>query len=222
MYAKYQTIAVRLQHDIDANVYVDRLPSERALARKYGTTITTLRRAQSLLVDQGLLVKRQPQGTFITSPERHLIRVSMLTSMLSAEVRRLMLAEFKSALPDLDLQLHLRSDSNVAVCECDLVGIGHLSPIPCQDLAVPFNRADLEDLPFTAYFEQAFNVYRQDDLYYALPVLFSPAMLLGNSNLLKSAGLGEEPRTWHAGLCAIFFLRKSNPSWGGTGWGCLF
>ncbi len=193
MYSKYQAIAARLQRDIDANVYVDRLPSERALTRKYGTTITTLRRAQSVLVDKGLLVKRQPQGTFITRPERRVIRVSMLTSLLSEAARQEMLDNFSGAFPDVDIQFHLRSDRQVAVSECDLVGIGHLAPVSCQELAVPFRRLDLEGLPFDAYFEPAFDVYRLDDLQYALPVLFSPILLLGNSDLLRVAGLGEEP-----------------------------
>lgn len=193
MYSKYQMIASRLERDIASGVYIDRLPSERALTRKYGTTITTLRRAQSVLVDKGLLVKRQPQGTFITRPERHLIRVSLLTSLLSEGVFEQVAENFAGAFPELDIQFHLRSDRHVAVSECDVVGIGHLAPVSCQELAVPFRRVDLEGLAADAYFEPAFDVYRVDDFYYALPVLFSPTLLLGNKNLLAAAGLGDDP-----------------------------
>ncbi len=48
------------------------LPTEEALMRTYGVARTTVRSAVQVLVDEGLVVRRQGKGTFIISPHvRH-------------------------------------------------------------------------------------------------------------------------------------------------------
>lgn len=47
----------------------DRLPSERSLSEMLGVNRLTLRRAFRLLAGEGLLLRRQGKGTFITQPK---------------------------------------------------------------------------------------------------------------------------------------------------------
>src|SRR4051812_17605892 len=44
----------------------DAIPAEAVLARSYGVALGTLRQALSLLVEDGLLDKRQGKGTFVS------------------------------------------------------------------------------------------------------------------------------------------------------------
>jgi GntR family transcriptional regulator len=65
----YQRIADELRAAITAGSIRpgDRIPSERELARRYGTTHMTVRQAVGLLKDEGLVVTRQGLGSFVGS-----------------------------------------------------------------------------------------------------------------------------------------------------------
>ena len=47
----------------------DRLPSERELSQMLGVNRMTLRRALELLESQGLLIRRQGDGTYVAEPK---------------------------------------------------------------------------------------------------------------------------------------------------------
>jgi GntR family transcriptional regulator len=59
-------IAVR----IETGVYVDRLPSERQLAKEFGVAYMTLRYSMHWLRDRDLVVTRQGRGTFVADATR--------------------------------------------------------------------------------------------------------------------------------------------------------
>ena len=63
----YQRIADELRAAITAGSIRpgDRIPSERELARRYGTTHMTVRQAVGLLKDEGLVITRQGLGSFV-------------------------------------------------------------------------------------------------------------------------------------------------------------
>jgi GntR family transcriptional regulator len=65
--AAYQRIADELRAAITAGSIRpgDRVPSERELARRYGTTHMTVRQAVGLLKDEGLVITRQGLGSFV-------------------------------------------------------------------------------------------------------------------------------------------------------------
>lgn len=56
-----QTILTRIR----TNTYVDKIPSERALAAEFGVDFKTANRAITMLVEQGTLIRKRGLGTFI-------------------------------------------------------------------------------------------------------------------------------------------------------------
>ncbi len=66
----YQRLAETLTSDIVDRVWRpgDRLPSEAELAKRYNVAPGTARQAVSLLVEDGLLDRRQGTGTFVRKP----------------------------------------------------------------------------------------------------------------------------------------------------------
>lgn len=62
-----------------------RLETEEKLARRYGVTRTTVRRAFAVLVRKGLVMKRQGRGTFVASAEN--VKRRMLSPVLIAPYR---------------------------------------------------------------------------------------------------------------------------------------
>jgi ABC-type glycerol-3-phosphate transport system substrate-binding protein len=53
---------------IEDNVYQDgqRIPTEVSLSKEFGTSVSTIRQAVTLLVNDGLLIKKQGKGTFVS------------------------------------------------------------------------------------------------------------------------------------------------------------
>lgn len=204
MRAKYEEIAERLRRDIDAGIHTNRLPSERDLAKTLGTTNNTLRKAQNLLIAEGRLIKRQPQGTFITEFKPPKINVSFLLPLFTSEVLADMLQRFRDQFPDVDLEFHSRSSGTASPGECDLIGVPSVSPIPHQTMAVPFSADAIGQLPLKNYFEPAFEIHRDQGLYYGLPILFSPLVMLGDRESWDSAGFDSDPYGLnHAALTAM-------------------
>lgn len=66
--AKYVVVRERLADRIGKLDAGDQLPSEAALCDEYGVSRITLRRAVEDLIGEGLLVREQGRGTFVTEP----------------------------------------------------------------------------------------------------------------------------------------------------------
>ncbi len=62
---KFAAIARRLWSDIERGRFADRLPPEPELAERYGVSRMTLRRAIAALVEDGFLLPKPGQGTFV-------------------------------------------------------------------------------------------------------------------------------------------------------------
>ncbi|HAI13731.1 MAG TPA: hypothetical protein DCM28_18640 [Phycisphaerales bacterium] len=71
---KYQQVKVKIESVIDQLSPGDKIPSERDLAKQYECNFLTVRKALSLLVDEGRIEKRTGAGTFITDPTANLAR----------------------------------------------------------------------------------------------------------------------------------------------------
>lgn len=68
MMPPYLRIADALRDDIRNLPIGERLPGEPALAARWGVARATVGKAVSKLVDEGLLVRRQGAGTFVSEP----------------------------------------------------------------------------------------------------------------------------------------------------------
>ena len=64
----YTQIREIIYHRILDSSYLvkQELPSEKLLAREFGVSISTIRQAVGLLVDYGLLARKQGKGTYVT------------------------------------------------------------------------------------------------------------------------------------------------------------
>lgn len=65
---KYHQVKNKIESVIDQLSPGDKIPSERDLAKQYGCNFLTVRKALSLLVDEGRIEKRTGAGTFVTDP----------------------------------------------------------------------------------------------------------------------------------------------------------
>ncbi|WP_328613273.1 winged helix-turn-helix domain-containing protein [Amycolatopsis sp. NBC_00355] len=65
--APYLQVAGRLRGALRAETYRqgDKLPPHQAIADEFGVSVGTVKRAYALLQDEGLIVTRQGQGTFV-------------------------------------------------------------------------------------------------------------------------------------------------------------
>ena len=64
----YSQVREILQKRIADGVYLqgDLIPSESELAQEFGTSISTIRQAISMLSADGALIKKQGRGTFVS------------------------------------------------------------------------------------------------------------------------------------------------------------
>jgi len=68
--APFAQLKQHLRDEIRKGRLSERIPAERELARAHGVAYMTVRRAVGELVDEGLLVRRPGQGTFVCPPGR--------------------------------------------------------------------------------------------------------------------------------------------------------
>ena len=85
---KYITLAEQLRHQIQDGQFAsgEQITSEPSLCEVYNLSRGTVRQAIQLLVDQGLLVRKQGLGTFVASPFEHSHHFSL--SSFDDEMRR--------------------------------------------------------------------------------------------------------------------------------------
>lgn len=83
---RYQAVLATLRVDCLSGAYVHRLPSEPDLAKTYGVSRTTIRKAIATLVDEGILEPRHGSGTFIRpgSDRRRTIGLLLAESVIAS------------------------------------------------------------------------------------------------------------------------------------------
>jgi multiple sugar transport system substrate-binding protein len=81
------------------------IPSEQKLAADFGTSISTVRQALSILVSDGYLVKKQGKGTFVSEKK---IRISFLSwigeSKQGGEIIKELIASFERKYPSISIE----------------------------------------------------------------------------------------------------------------------
>ena len=71
----YQQVADALRQQIQSGTLADRLPTEPALADRFGVSIITVRGAVGRLVEEGLVERRQGSGTYVREHARPRIAI---------------------------------------------------------------------------------------------------------------------------------------------------
>src|SRR4051812_5643689 len=78
----HQQLAERLRAQVSQMTPDSQIPTENELVSRYGVSRTTVRRALSGLVEEGLLVRRQGAGTFV-APRRIVHPLDQLRPFIS-------------------------------------------------------------------------------------------------------------------------------------------
>jgi GntR family transcriptional regulator of arabinose operon len=65
---KYFTIAEQLRTRIKSGIYGEKLPSEREISDHFGVNNKTLKKAITMLAQEGLIYSKHGSGTYVTSP----------------------------------------------------------------------------------------------------------------------------------------------------------
>jgi len=83
MTPRYQELAIILQREIETDIYPvgTRMPTEMALCERFGVSRFTVREAFRLLVDNGMVTRRQGSGTVVISKNPAILFVQKLSSI---------------------------------------------------------------------------------------------------------------------------------------------
>ena len=67
----YVQLMSEIEKDINSGIYKpgDRIMTESELAKTYGVSLITVRKAMGSLMEKGLVVRKQGKGTFVTKPK---------------------------------------------------------------------------------------------------------------------------------------------------------
>lgn len=86
---KFQALAAELRRGILAGDWPPgaKLPTESGLAQETGLSLTTVRRAFDLLVEEGLVVRRQGSGSFVSSPRQQVPRTRRTVGVLVPDTK---------------------------------------------------------------------------------------------------------------------------------------
>ena len=186
---KFSKIAYRLRSSIEAGDYTDRLPSEAELALQFSTTTMTIRKALEVLRRGGLIEKVPYVGTFVRREKARAVRILWPTSVFTAAED----AEIKTALQkhftEFKLDFFYERDVSPYVAwrnkNWDLMRVVATSSILYSEYAAPFPLEIMQKYRDAAWFQAPFETHRVNNHYYALPVLFSPGLLLFRRSLLE-------------------------------------
>ncbi len=63
---KYLYIKNKIKEDVECGIIVDKLPGERVLAKEFGVSYMTIRKAIEGLVEEGILSKVATKGTYVS------------------------------------------------------------------------------------------------------------------------------------------------------------
>lgn len=174
---KFQEIAERLQQKIEQGEYTSRLPSEQEMAQMFDTTTITVRKALDLLLEQGFIRKVPYVGTFVQERERKRIRIAWPIGPFPAEADRKIQAKVQEHFRDFDIEF-FAPDSSTAAADFDLLRIVGTTEISYSTCAAPLPMELIRNYQTPEYFQEPFNTHRINSFYHAIPILFSPAMLL--------------------------------------------
>lgn len=187
---KFEEIATSLIEDINNSKFVQKLPSERELAKIYNTTPVTAAKALNLLEEKHIVIRKRGNGTFINEnkDEKITIRFSMPNDAISEEIKNRISARF----PEISFIYTVPEwENSDRFSKNDI--IWHKSSIMpdsydklCRPLPLSYVSAKIKN---GLYNSEAFNINRSNMHYYGVPVFFSPILMVYNKSLFRKLGL---------------------------------
>lgn len=197
MKTKTELIADNLQDEIINGSYKNKLPSEQEIAKLHSTTTVTAGKALNLLRDRNVIVRVPRLGSFINREQSRPLKIYWSKSALSAAV----LEDFRNILKKKFPQREIIIDTNIYKTEENLFEKGYdiirntatfkyshskyVEPLP-DSLKGKYLNEDI-------YFKKAFAVHSENNLYYGIPIMFSPLVLVYNKDIVENLGKSLSP-----------------------------
>ncbi|MFC1866785.1 GntR family transcriptional regulator [Thermodesulfobacteriota bacterium] len=166
----YMQIAREIRSAIRSGKYPpgSRIPSESALSKKYNVGRITTRQALNILVDENLIIKKQGQGTFVSSELIHqeLSDLQTITEvLLSKGVKpRIRVISNKTVLPPEKIRIELflgKGEKVIQIKRLYFIGPSPLClvniylPFQYKEIAAPLKKAVPETETTYTLFERA-------------------------------------------------------------------
>lgn len=174
---KFEKIAGQLQWKIEQGEYSSRLPSEQELALMFQSTTITIRKALDLLVERGYIRKVPYVGTFLQERKRKGIRIAWPVGPFPEETNRNIQERVKAHFRELDITFFVPAPGHPAA-DYDLLRVVGTTEISYSTCAMPLPAELIRKYRTPEYFQDPFDTHRINNFHYAVPILFSPAMLL--------------------------------------------
>jgi DNA-binding transcriptional regulator YhcF (GntR family) len=196
MLNKFEDIAGKLKADIQSGKYSTKIPSEQTLAQAYKTTHVTAAKALNLLRGDNVIIREQGKGSFV-NPD-FIKGKELILDFHSNDVYLKALSALKTSHPALRVskgngltkaERLIKNDLTIQVSKFPGSYEKYFSPLSSK-----FVR---EASKSQKYYAAAFTIHQGDSLYYGLPFIFSPFVLIYNKTLLRKLGYDSIP----ANLC---------------------
>ncbi|MDD2710662.1 MAG: extracellular solute-binding protein [Verrucomicrobiae bacterium] len=186
-----------------------RIPSERDLAERFQLSRLTVHKVFSNLVTEGILYRKQGQGTFVSpkASKKQTLSICMLSPSLPTACMNVLFNQFENQYPHIVIKAHHFSTSEIGNVQFwarqpdfDLIMVGEsVAPFMIQqefleDLTDKINI----DLPMENFHSTPVPVFTSAGRSYAVPFVSSPVVLLCNCRLFAEAGIPIEsgPMEW--------------------------
>ncbi len=186
---KTEAIADNLQVEIASGVYTDKLPSEQDIAKIYGTTPVTAGKVLNLLRDRNIIIRVPRLGSFVNKAQSKPLRIFLGRTVLDESVIEQIAAELKRKFPQRKIEINTEQISdgmNFFDEGYDIVRTVATFRLSYSKYVKPFPSGLINKyLHEGNYFNCAFDIHRDHQLYYGLPVLISPIVILYNKELLS-------------------------------------
>lgn len=211
IYTKSEQLKDFLRKEIQKRVYSpnQKVPSERELSERFHVARPTAHKVLSNLVVEGILYRKQGQGTFVspkTKKERTL-SVCIIEPGTRSDFLNLLFSLFELQYPDVTIKASFFRHDEVGTPQFWMRQPDY-DLILVEEFMAPFMIAkgiledltDLigSDLKLNELHSTPLSVYAKAGSHYAVPIVASPVMIFCNHQLFDQAGLRikEDPLTW--------------------------
>jgi ABC-type glycerol-3-phosphate transport system substrate-binding protein len=184
--SKSKNIERQILSDIYSGRYVDRLPSEKKLAKLYKTTPVTAAKILNRLKDKKIVDRISGRGTFI-KPGGLCRKVKLCLSFLDEMMEKIKL-ELKRLFPETEIEFVEKGNKNILELmeETDIIYLTSYFPDSRDKYFAPLpenliNEAQNDD----KYYSGAFMTHYHNNSYYAVPCCASPCVLAYNKELFQ-------------------------------------
>ena len=182
------------------------LPSEARLATEFGTSVSTIRQALSLLVADGVLVKKQGKGTFVSDKK---VKISFLSWMgetpRGEEILKELVQRFEAKYPPITIDIIPSTYPEMRMTLTRLISSGRapdVAQVVSHWTSYFASSGALHPLDGLLSQENISSRFPVQDLFggtyqdriYSVAWGLSPLSLIANRSVLKQAGI-EEPRS---------------------------